>query len=143
MSSASPAPFNVLRWFAENVINRGDFSEYSRWIAQDLQDYDVFPGEPPVTTFDGLRQVVQDIRTAMPNILFVCEDEAVVGDRHWARFTATGTMTGPMLGYEPSNKSATWTEMHVARVDADGRMVEHWGVGDVIRQMVELGLLKL
>lgn len=141
-SAASKSAFNILRWFAEVVISQGDFSQYPRLVASHLIDHDVFPGEPPVT-YEGLMQVVQDIRTAMPDVQFVCEDEAIVGDRHWARFTASGTMTGPLLGHAPTNKRAVWTEMHVARVDQDGRMVEHWGVGDELRRLVELGLIEL
>lgn len=143
MSSAPPdPPYNVLRLFVEQVINRGDFSAYSTLVAPNLVDHDVFPGEEE-GTYDSLPQVVQDIRTAMPDIRFQYEDGVVAGDRHWARFTASGTMTGPLLGRAPTNKHAVWSEMHVARVDEQGRMVEHWGVGDELRRMAELGLIDL
>src|SRR5215467_15908589 len=121
----TPEP-NVLRWFAEEVINKGDFTNYAQWISPSLRDYDVFFGEPE-GTYESLRAVVEDIRAVMPDICFRYEDGVVVGDRHWARFTASGTMTGPLLGSAPTHKHAVWIEMHVARVNEHGQMEEHWG----------------
>jgi predicted ester cyclase len=134
--------FNVLRWFGEEVINKGNFTEYAQRISRSLRDYDVFLGEPE-GTYERLIAVVRDIRVAMTDIYFQFEDGAVDGDRHWARFTARGTMTGPLLGKAPTYKHAVWTEMHVARVNGQGQMEEHWGTGDELSRLQQLGLIDL
>ena len=131
---------NILQWFAEVVMNKGNFTEFEKRVSKRLRDFDVLWGESE-GTYESLIAVVQDIRVAMPDIHFHFDDGVVVGDRHWARFTASGTMTGPMLGREPTFKRAVWTEMHVARVNEYGQMEEHWGSGDELSRLHQLGLI--
>ncbi len=44
------------------------------------------------------------------------------------------------MSFQPTGKTATWTEIHIARVQ-DGKVVEHWGEVDQVGMMQQLGLM--
>ncbi len=130
---------NTLQRFAEEVMSRGDFTHFDELVAADFVDHDVYFGEPEGTRA-SLRAFVQGLRTAMPDLRFTFESGAEQDDHLFARFTASGTMTGPLGDIPPTGQSATWTEMHEIRVNSQQQMVEHWGAGaeDVMRGMLGL-----
>ena len=50
-------------------------------------------------------------------------------------------MTGEFMGIAPTNKKATWTEIHIGRV-VNGRLTEHWGVIDHLSMLTQLGVIE-
>ena len=44
------------------------------------------------------------------------------------------------MGIAPTNKHATWTEIHIGRI-ANGRLTEHWAVVDQLGMLVQLGIV--
>jgi predicted ester cyclase len=59
------------------------------------------------------------------------------GDKVVGRNTVTGTHQGEYLGLPPTGKSVTYDEIFIFRF-AGGRIVETWGVVDVLSQMRQL-----
>jgi predicted ester cyclase len=54
------------------------------------------------------------------------------------RNTVTGNHRGQYLGISPTGRSVTYNEIFIFRM-ADGRIVETWGVVDVLAQLRQLG----
>ena len=133
------AELTTLRRIADEFMSKGDFTHYDELVAPDLVDHDVFYGEPQ-GTYESLRGFIIGLRTALPDLRFTFESGAVSEDRIFARFTASGTMTGPLGEIPPTGKYAEWTEFHEIRVNSQNQMVEHWGAGaeDVMRGMLGL-----
>lgn len=46
---------------------------------------------------------------------------------HIAYIRGTGTQTGEFMGIPATNKTATWDEVHIGRMQ-DGKLAEHWAV---------------
>jgi predicted ester cyclase len=70
-------------------------------------------------------------------------DEVIVsGDRvvTYGRFTATHL--GEFQGLPPTGKQINLSIMHIDRVE-DGKIVEHWGQGDALGLMQQLGIVFL
>jgi predicted ester cyclase len=63
-----------------------------------------------------------------------------VGDRVATRFVAPGTQRGELMGIPPSGKPVTMTGMDLVRF-ANGKAVEHWGNGDDLGMMQQLGVI--
>ena len=49
-------------------------------------------------------------------------------------------MRGEFATMPATNKHATWTEIHIARVQND-LVVEHWGLIEELSMMVQLGVI--
>jgi SnoaL-like polyketide cyclase len=56
--------------------------------------------------------------------------------------TFTATHLGEFQGLPPTGKQISLSIMHIDRVE-DGKIVEHWGQGDALGLMQQLGIVFL
>ena len=121
------------------ALNRGDVEGYLAIYAPDA----VVHGLPEHVTPDvaGHREVLTEMRRALPD--FRAQVAAVVaeGDLLAARITYWGTHQGTLLGAEPTGRVVTWDAMTFRRFDAQGRVVERWIIGDDLGLLHQLGLV--
>ena len=122
--------------FLEEVINRGNLSVIDELSATNFVDHSAPPGVPP--TIDGIKSFVTMFRAAFPDLHYTLEDSIAEGDLVVQRTTAHGTMKGDFMGMPASGKSATWSEIHITRLE-NGKAAEHWGVVDQLGMLVQLG----
>ncbi|HKE98935.1 MAG TPA: ester cyclase [Actinomycetes bacterium] len=64
--------------------------------------------------------------TAFPDLESVQEQLVAEGDLAAIRWTLTGTMTGPLFGYQPTGKRFKVTGIDLLQV-RDGRITRDWG----------------
>jgi steroid delta-isomerase-like uncharacterized protein len=67
---------------------------------------------------------------AMPDLKVTIETTVAEDDRVAASFRYEGAQEGAYYGLEPTHKRLSFTSCDIFRV-ADGRIVEHWGMGDI------------
>ena len=120
----------------ESGFNRGQLTELDELISTDFVEHQ-FGADPGR---DGLKQLIQQMRTAFPDLRMTIEDLAVSGDKVRARLRCRGTHRGPLMGIPPTGRSIDTTALEVCRAK-DGKLVEHWGVPDRFAAMTQLGLL--
>lgn len=90
----------------------------------------------------GVREILDHIRSAMPDFHYTVDQVIVDGEWLAVRLTATGTQTGTMFGWPPSNRRATWKEIRYCRI-VDDRTVEHHACLDNMGMLAQLGHVKL
>ena len=83
---------------------------------------------------------VQAIRAAYPDFHYTVDEVIAEGDKVVLRVTASGTQRGEFSGMPATGKSATWSEMHIARM-TNGQLVEHWAVQDQLGMLQHLGII--
>jgi steroid delta-isomerase-like uncharacterized protein len=93
------------------------------------------------TGAEALKQVWAVLLRGLPDLQLAVEDMIGEDDKVVARIVCTGTHLGHYMGVEPTGKTIAYDEIFVFRF-ANGRVVETWGVVDVLSQMRQLGLLK-
>jgi len=94
----------------------------------------------PVSGAQALKEVFTRLHGAFPDLHVEVEDLIAEGDRVVTRNTVTGTHRGEYMGLPPTGKSIVYNEIFIFRL-AGGRVVETWGVVDVLSQMRQLGLV--
>jgi len=67
---------------------------------------------------------------ALPDLKVTIETTVAEGDKVAASFVYEGTQEGPYYGIPPTHKRLWFTSCDIFRV-ADGKIVEHWGMGDI------------
>ena len=87
-----------------------------------------------------LKEVFGRLIRAFPDLHITTEDLIAEGDKVVARNTVTGTHRGEYMGLPPTGRSITYNEIFIVRF-AGGRIVETWGVVDVLSQLRQLGAL--
>jgi len=121
------------------ILNEGNFGLIDELYAPNFVEHSVQPGVPP--TREGFKQVATALRSAFPDLRYTVEDAIEVGDKIVHRLSASGTMKGDFLGIPATGTRATWTEIHIGRVD-NGQLVEHWGLVDQMGMLVQLGIVR-
>jgi steroid delta-isomerase-like uncharacterized protein len=88
---------------------------------------------------EAMKVIFGTLHRAFPDLHVQIEDLIAEGDKVVSRNTVTGTHQGEYMGLQPTGKSVTYNEIFIFRL-AHGRIVETWGVVDVLAQMRQLGL---
>lgn len=128
----------ALHRLPEEVLNQGKFDVVDEVIAPDAITHTPIPGYP--ATRAGQKQFMKDMRQAFPDVHYKVDTEVAEGDLVAQHVTGSGTMRGPFMGMQPSNKHATWTEVHICRM-RNGQIVEHWGEVDQLGMLQQLGFI--
>jgi steroid delta-isomerase-like uncharacterized protein len=92
------------------------------------------------TGAEAIKEVFTRLLQVYPDLHVEIEDLIAEGDKVVSRNTVTGTQLGDYMGHPPSGRSVTYNEIFVMRF-ADGRIVETWGVVDVLAQMRQIGVV--
>ncbi len=88
---------------------------------------------------EGVKQSMSEYYDAFPDIHYTLDDIVVEGDKAVVRCTVTGTHKGEFMGVPPTNKKVKVQGIAIDRV-VGGKVVEEWGVVDMLGLMRQLGL---
>jgi steroid delta-isomerase-like uncharacterized protein len=91
-----------------------------------------------VTGAQAIKEVFTRLHEAYSDLHVTVEDVIAEGDKVVGRNTVTGSHRGEYLGIPPTGRSVTYNEIFIFRM-TDGRIVETWGVVDVLAQLRQLG----
>ena len=121
-----------------NALNTGNEAAFLELLAPDVVDHYAPPGLPPGR--EGWNMNRQLFRTAFPDghwdeEALVAESDLVVG-----RYILRGTHQGEFFGVPATGKAISVSNIHIMRM-ADGKIVEHWGHGDDMGLMRQLGAM--
>ena len=127
----------VKRWF-EEVWNKGSARAIDELLAPDVRLYGL--GEPMIGPA-AFKPFHTAYRAAFPDIGICIEDVVAEGDMVAVRWSAAGTHSAATLGFDATNKRATFDGMSIVRV-RNGQIVEGWNVFDQLGMMKQLGVVK-
>lgn len=125
-----------------NAVNTHDPDLISKAV-DEIFDPDVRAGTPmPIeaTGPEGVKHVLATLHQAFPDLHISIEDLIAEGDKVVTRERITGTHRGSYMGLPATGKQVAYNEIMIARF-ADGRIVEYWGVVDVLSLMTQLGAI--
>jgi steroid delta-isomerase-like uncharacterized protein len=128
----------IYRRFVEEVVNKGNFDVVDELYSPDYVDHAAPPGAPGGLA--GVKGIMGMFRTAFPDVHFDIVHMVAEGDIVATFVTGQGTNNGPFMGRPPSGKHAVWNSTGFFRVK-DGKIVEHWGVPDLLAIMMQIGAI--
>ena len=121
------------------AINQNNLDALDEVAAPHLTDHDPAPGQAP--GLDGVKQWFSSMHTAFPDFQMNVEDMIAEGDKVVARVRMSGTHQGVFMGIDATGNRVTITGIDILRVNADGKIVEHWGNFDDLGMMQQLGVV--
>jgi predicted ester cyclase len=141
MSSAvSDAAIDVVRRNTEEVQSKGDFELFEDLFDDDFVDHTPQPGTTPDK--DGVRVLYHRLREAFPDFHADIQWQSAAGDLVTTYKIYRGTQTGAFLGVAPTGRPVEFETVDVMRV-VNGKIAEHWGVGNLLKVMIQLGVFTL
>ena len=121
------------------MFSSGDLSAVDELVSPDLVDHESVAGIAG-TGPEVFRQLVTTFRSAFPDLNLSIIDMIADGDRVAVRFQMTGTHEGEFVGIPPTHRRFQITAYDIVRWE-DEYAVEHWGQGDDLAMLQQLGLL--
>jgi predicted ester cyclase len=79
-------------------------------------------------------------RQAFPDSYFTVEDMIAEGDKVATHKTFHGTHEGEFMGMPPTGRRVSMELIDIVRI-SEGRVVEHWSMGDNLGMMQQLGVI--
>ena len=131
----------IVRRIPEEVFNQGNLDVADEVLTSDFIEHAQLPPGIP-SGIPGFKQFVTALRAAFPDFHYTIEDEIAEGDKVAVHLTAHGTQQGDFLGIPATGKQATWTEIHICRMD-NGKLVEHWVNQDQLGMLQQLGVIPI
>lgn len=128
----------VISLFVEEVINQGRLERANDLVAQDFVELDPLPGQKQGR--EGLKEIIEAIRTAFPDIHWVLDEMIAEDNKVASRFTWRGTHRGSFLGIPPTNRNIVVKGVVIDRLEA-GKMADSRILMDTMGMMQQLGVI--
>jgi len=91
-----------------------------------------------VRGIEGMTQFVSMIRSALPDLRIMLEDDIAEGDKVVSRWRAQGTHQGELMGIAATGNEVAITGITIHRVE-EGKIVEEWENWDALGLMQQIG----
>jgi steroid delta-isomerase-like uncharacterized protein len=130
----------VIRRNTEEVQSKGRFDVLNEIFADDFVDHT--PQFNGGTDKAAVERLYRTLREAFPDLCAEIHWQRVDGNTVTTYKTYYGTHSGALLGITPTGKRIQFEAVDVMRV-RDGRITDHWGVGNLLSLMIQLGAIVL
>jgi predicted ester cyclase len=128
------------RWF-EGIWNRGDVDLADQLMAPQGILHETAAGTDALLTLPEFKTLARTFRRAIPDVRLELTHCLESGEYAAAHVVATGTHSGPGLGFAPTGRSFRITGLVMVHV-LDDRMVEGWSSFDLLSLFEQLGALQ-
>ena len=128
----------VVRRFIEQVLNKGDIDQAGQYVWEDVIEEMPLPRQGPGLI--GLKDVLEEMKAAFPDIHWKIEEQMSDGDRVMTRFVWTGTHLGPFLGIPPTGRNVSVWGVVIDRI-VDGRIKQTRIIMDALGMMAQMGVI--
>ena len=128
----------LVRRFVDEVQSGGNIDAIDELCSPEFVNHSAPPGVP--SNCEGVKQVTAMFRQAFPDSHFTVEDMITEGDKVATRKTFHGTHQGEFMGIPPTGQQVSIGLIDIVRI-VDGRVVEHWSMGDNLGMMQQLGVI--
>jgi steroid delta-isomerase-like uncharacterized protein len=138
-SSPSEAVKVVVRQNTEEVQTNGRFDVFDKLFADDFVDHTPQPDSS--SDKEGVRGLYKMLRAAFPDFRAEIHWRAD-GDVVTTFKTYYGTHKGLFLGIAATGREVHFESVDVMRVQ-NGKITDHWGVGNLLATVIQLGVFGL
>jgi predicted ester cyclase len=128
----------IMRRFLAEAINGADMAAFDELVAADVVDHYAPPGLPPGR--EGWKQNRLSFKAAFPDGRWEEADAIAEGDLVVMRTHFSGTHQGEFFGIPATGRRVAIGSIHICRF-IDGLIVEHWGHGDDLGMLQQLGAM--
>ena len=128
----------LVRRFVDEVQSAGNTDAIDEICSSEFVNHSASPGVP--SNREGVKRLTAMFRQAFPDSYFTIEDMMAEGDKVATRRTFHGSHQGEFMGIPPAGRRVSMGLIDVVRI-SDGRVVEHWSVGDNLGMMQQLGVI--
>jgi len=125
---------SIARRLMEDAFGKGKLEVVDMVVVSDMVDHQF--GSHGAA---GVKQIIRSLRQAFPDLHYSLLQSFVEADRVCVHYNARGTHRGNLGPWKATDKEINIDVIDIFRIK-NGKIVEHWGVPDRLRQMEQLGI---
>ncbi len=129
----------MARKFAD-ALTAHDINAFSDLFAEDYVNHQASAAAPPPSGMSAKAATVAFFAArlkGLPDLKVTIQASLAEDDKVAASFQYEGRHEGVYYGVEPTGKRVVFTSCDIFRI-ADGRIAEHWGMGDIAGIIAQL-----
>jgi steroid delta-isomerase-like uncharacterized protein len=126
---------DLVRRLHAALLDSRDPDVVDSFFAPEFVSHNNPPGFPPGV--EGVKRFFSMFRDAFPDVAVEIDELVAQGDRVAVATTLTGTHEGELMGVAPTGRRVSVTGIDIVRA-ADGKIVEHRGLTDIVGLMRQL-----
>jgi steroid delta-isomerase-like uncharacterized protein len=126
---------DLIRRFHSEMLAARDPAVVDGFFAEGFVSHNNPPGFPPGR--EGVKRFFTMFRDAFPDVAVTIDQIVADGDSVAVATTFTGTHEGELTGFPPTGRRVAVTSIDMVRI-AEGRIVEHRGLTDMVGLMRQL-----
>ena len=128
----------IIQSYFNDAWNNGKLEVLDEIISPEYINHN--PGTPnPKKGPEGLKPIIQALRSAFPDLNFEIHDLVVCEDKVAIRSTMQGTHLGDLFGIPATKKKVVVAQLQIEHIK-DGKIIEHWRQSDDVGMMKQLGI---
>ena len=127
----------LVRRFVEEVQNQHNLAALDELFSPDMVDHSGMTDPPGL---EGIRAFFGMMFAAFPDMHFTIRQQLAEGDKVMTHKTFHGTHHGPFMGIPATGNEVVFDNIDIMTV-TDGKITEHWAVGDMLSLMQQLGVV--
>ncbi len=123
-----------------DALNRGDMPAFAAMFADTYVNHQISAAAPAPASISAKQATVAFFShrvDALAGLKVSVEASLAQGDLCAASFVYEGVHQGVYYGFAPTGRKLRFTSCDIFRI-ADGRIVEHWGMGDIAGVLAQL-----
>ena len=130
----------IVARLVEELVNQGDMGVVDELFSPEFVNHN--PGFGSSPDREGIKQGLETMRKALPDLHVMVEDAVAEGEKVAERSMIRGTHLGELMGIAPTGREVTMTDITILRI-VDGKVVERWSEGDSLGLLQQLGAIAL
>lgn len=140
LAQSNPSPQSLAERFAA-TLSAQNIDGFAAIFSDGYVNHQVSAAAPPpsanVTPKQGTVAFFKARLAGLPDLKVTIEVMVANKDHVAASFVYTGTHKGTYFGVAPTGRTIRFSSCDIFRVQ-DGRIVEHWGMGDIAGVLAQL-----
>jgi steroid delta-isomerase-like uncharacterized protein len=140
MTDDDQAAIAVVRRNTEEVQGKGDWTAFDELFADDFVDHTPQPGT--IADKPGVLALYRAMRTSFPDFTPEIKWQIAHAGLVTTYKIYRGTQSGPVLGFAASGRPVEFETVDVMRVE-NGRITAHWGVGNLLKMLTQIGAIEI
>ena len=117
--------------------NEGNLSLFDELLSPEIVRHTVDIYED-IIGIEAFKEYVTSMRTSFPDFNATLDELIIKGDNIVARWTVTGTNTGPFNEMPPTGKKVKYSGVNISHV-IDGKLIEEWVYFNQAAFLTQLG----
>lgn len=127
----------LVRRYVEEIYTKGNLDRIDEFLSPEYVNHTEFQ---EVEGLDAVRQFVDAMHVALPDLTEVIHNQVSDGDYEVHRWTISGTHQGEWMGIPPTDNTIRFGGLTLARIK-DGKIVEEWSYTNTLSLLTQMGAL--